>query len=95
MPEEQMEEGKQMSTDVESAGLPQEIASSMDKFQEGSQQIFIAAFKSAKENGMDEQAALNVAWNTVKHDYVEQDGVWRRRPQQENVHNKAVQAGGN
>ncbi len=91
MPQENLEEGKQM--DIDTSELPADL---QDKLQEGSAPIFMAAFKSAKENGMDEESAKQVAWNTVKHDYDQrEDGTWRRRAQHENVHNKAVQSGGN
>lgn len=67
-----------------------------DKLLEGSAQIFVAAFNSAESNGMDQNAAQRVAWNTVKQDYVQgDDGCWRRVPQRTNITNKAVQSGGN
>lgn len=86
--------GEQTSTDEQN--LPQEVQGILDQFEEGSRQIFIAAFKSAHEDGMDVQSAMEVAWNTVKHDYQQgDDGKWRRRPQQENLTNKSIQSGGN
>jgi cation transport regulator len=67
-----------------------------EQLADGSQQIFMAAFNSASENGMDEDAAMRVAWNTVEHDYQKgEDGKWHRRPQQNNIHNKATTSGGN
>lgn len=73
--------------------LPTEIK---DRLLEGSAQIFVAAFNSAESDGMNESAAKQVAWNTVKQDYVQgDDGCWRRVPQQTNITNKAVQSGGN
>ncbi len=37
----------------------------------GAQHIFQAAFKSASEDGMSEDAATRVAWNSVKSEYVQ------------------------
>jgi len=43
------------------------------------QQIFMSAFNTFEENNGDSNAALNVAWNTVRHDYVQgEDGQWQR-----------------
>jgi cation transport regulator len=67
-----------------------------EQLTEGSQQIFLAAFNSAQEDGMSEEGALSVAWNTVKHDYEQgEDGKWQRRPQQSNSQYKSVTSGGN
>ena len=72
--------------------LPQE-AQSLPK---DAQQIFAAAMNSAQSDGLSAEAAKQVAWNTINHDYVQtQDGGWQRRPQQENIHNKSIQSGGN
>lgn len=81
MPDNQLEE------------LPSEIR---DQLQEGAQQIFLAAFKSAQRDGMNEQAATNVAWNSVKQWYQQgDDGKWHRKPDAPNTTRKAVQTGGN
>ena len=73
--------------------LPSEIT---EQLEEGSQQIFLTALNSAQEDGMDEEAAMRVAWNTVEYDYEKgDDGKWHRRPQQSNITNKSVQSGGN
>ncbi len=91
MTEQNLEEGKQM--DIDTGALPAEL---QEQLLDGSAPIFMAAMKSAQENGMDEESAKKVAWNTVKHDYFQgEDGKWRRKAQHENVHNKAVQSGGN
>lgn len=67
-----------------------------EQLTEGSQQIFVAAFNSARGNGLSEDGATRVAWNTVKHDYEQgADGKWHRRPQQTNIHHKAITSGGN
>jgi cation transport regulator len=73
--------------------LPSEVT---EKLPEGAQNIFLAAFNSAQENGMGEEAALSVAWNSVKNQYEQgEDGNWHVKPQPSNVTNKAVASGGN
>jgi cation transport regulator len=48
---------------------------------DGSQQIFLAAFNSASANGMSEEGALQVAWNSLKPGFEQgSDGKWHRRP---------------
>ncbi len=67
-----------------------------DTLTDGSQQIFVAAYNSASEDGMSEQAAMNVAWNSIKPYYEKgNDGKWHRKPQVTNIHHKAVTSGGN
>lgn len=73
--------------------LPAEIT---EKLPEGAQNIFLAAFNSAQENGMSEQGAMDVAWNSVKQGYSQgEDGQWYKVPQDSNTHHKAVTSGGN
>lgn len=63
---------------------------------EGAQQIFVTAFNAASDNGMSEEAAMQVAWNTVKHDYAKgNDGKWRIAKGESGIHGKAVTSGGN
>lgn len=67
-----------------------------EQLPEGAQNIFLAAFNSAQEDGMDEQAATNLAWNSVKRGYEQgSDGSWQLIPQESNQQHKAVQSGGN
>lgn len=62
---------------------------------EGSEQIFLAAFNSASHDGLSEDAALEVAWNSVKNGYEKrEDGKWHRTPDVSNTH-AGVQSGGN
>ena len=73
--------------------LPSQVK---EQLADGSEQIFLAALNSAQDNGMDEQAAMNVAWNSVKEYYDQgSDGKWHRKPEEKNIHHKAVQSGGN
>jgi cation transport regulator ChaB len=45
--------------------LPQEIR---EQLPEHAQQIFVAAFNAAQRDGMSEDGACNVAWNSVRID---------------------------
>ncbi len=73
--------------------LPSEV---QEQLPQGAQQIFMAAFNSAQHDGMSEQGALNVAWNSVKRGYEPgPDGKWQLIPQVSNSQNKGVNAGGN
>lgn len=63
-----------------------------DKLQDGSAQIFMTAFNSAQENGMSEEGATELAWNTVKNDYrQDESGNWRRKADDVNYSRKSVQ----
>lgn len=63
---------------------------------ESARNIFVAAFNSASDNGMDQEAARRVAWNTIEQDYEQgANGAWQRRPQHSNQTRKSVQSGGN
>ncbi len=67
-----------------------------EKLPEYAQNIFLAAFNSAEEDGMDKEGALSVAWSSVKQEYEEgDDGKWHLKPEDTNYHNKAVTSGGN
>ncbi len=73
--------------------FPSEIK---EQLLDGAQQIFVAAFNSARDNGMDEEAATRVAWNTIKENYEQgPDGKWHRQPEDTNQRFKSVQSGGN
>ena len=62
----------------------------------GAQNIFQAAFKSATEDGMSEEAATRVAWNSVNTEYIKgADGSWQHKPDDTNQTRKSVQSGGN
>jgi cation transport regulator len=67
-----------------------------DKLQDGAAPIFMAAFNSAQKDGMSEDGAMQVAWNTIKNDYQQgADGSWHRKPDDTNQRFKSVQSGGN
>ncbi len=76
----------------QSSELPLEIK----QLPEHAQQIFLAAFSSAKEDGMSEEAALSVGWNSIKDSYEQTDsGEWKLKSEDTNIHNKSIQSGGN
>lgn len=73
--------------------LPSEIK---EQLPEHGQQIFLAASNSAEEDGMNKEAALSVAWNSVKNEYEKgEDGKWHLQQEDTNIHRKGVQSGGN
>lgn len=66
-------------SEAKTDNLPQDVK---DSLTEGAQQIFSAAFNSAKADGLDDQHASQVAWNTIKGDYEQgEDGKWHRKPE--------------
>lgn len=76
----------------QSSELPIEI----NKFPEHAQQIYLAAFNSAKEDGMSEEAASTVGLNSLKDSYEQtSSGEWKLKAEDTNIHNKSVQSGGN
>ena len=67
-----------------------------DKLPADAVNIFKAAMKSAQDDGLSEQAAMDVAWNTIKHDFRQDEhGNWHRKPDDTNQTYKGVQSGGN
>lgn len=54
--------------------LPSEVS---DKLPKHAQQLFMAAYNAASDNGMSEENATKVAWSSVKNSYTEdQAGNW-------------------
>ena len=54
--------------------LPSEVTEKLPKH---GQQLFMTAYNAVSENGMDEQNATQVAWNSVKNSYhQDKDGNW-------------------
>ncbi|MBD2296748.1 ChaB family protein [Anabaena sphaerica FACHB-251] len=73
--------------------LPQDIK---DRLPQHAQQIFVAAFNAAKSDGMIENDALEVAWNSVHNEFEpDSEGNWHRKPEDPAIHHKAVMSGGN
>ena len=58
--------------------LPSEIT---EKLPQGGQQIFMTAFNSASSDGLSDEAAKEVAWNTIQQSYEKgPDGKWQHKP---------------
>ncbi|MEB3355211.1 MAG: ChaB family protein [Synechococcales bacterium] len=56
--------------------LPQDIQGSMPEY---AQRVFMTAYNSAESDGMSHEGATQVAWDTVKHEYVQdENGQWHR-----------------
>lgn len=74
--------------------LPQDIKEQMPQ---GAQQIFVAAFNAANHDGMSEDGAREVAWNSVKSRYYQgSDGKWQLRTDDDFTHaRRPVVSGGN
>ncbi|MDX2214596.1 MAG: ChaB family protein [Oculatellaceae cyanobacterium bins.114] len=54
--------------------LPQDIK---EHLPQGAQQIFLAAFNSAESDGLSQDGATQVAWNSVRAEYSQgRDGEW-------------------
>jgi cation transport regulator len=73
--------------------LPEEIKG---KLPQSAQQMFVAAYNAAEKDGLGEQGAQQVAWNSLKNLYQQgSDGKWEIKGQDTAQHNKAVTSGGN
>jgi cation transport regulator ChaB len=63
--------------DEQSTDLPSEVT---DQLLDGSDQVFMAAFKNAQDDGLGREAAIGVAWNSVKQGFHRtEDGSWHRK----------------
>lgn len=59
--------------------LPQDV---QNKLPQEAQKIYMAAFNSATRDGLNEDAAQETAWNSVKNSYQEgNDGQWHHYPE--------------
>ncbi|MBO3462044.1 ChaB family protein [Aetokthonos hydrillicola Thurmond2011] len=73
--------------------LPQEIQEGLPQ---EAQQIFVAAFNASQRDGLSEDGARRVAWNSVNNQYEKgSDGQWHSRGEITAQHDKAVTSGGN
>ncbi|MBW4510025.1 MAG: ChaB family protein [Scytonematopsis contorta HA4267-MV1] len=73
--------------------LSQEIK---EELPQHAQQIFVAAFNAAQGNGMSEEGAREVAWNSVKNQFKQEpNGKWRIKADELHQNYKAVTSGGN
>ncbi|MDZ8187744.1 MAG: ChaB family protein [Nostoc sp. ChiSLP02] len=73
--------------------LPEDIKQQLP---EHAQQIFAAAFSAAQKDGLSEEGAREVAWNSVRNEYEPgSNGQWQRKGEDTAIHNKSVTSGGN
>jgi len=71
------EAAKRDDVDEKNTSLPAEVT---DQLMDGSDQVFLAAFRNSQKDGLSEKAAMNVAWNSVKQGFERsQDGNWHRK----------------
>ncbi|BAU15269.1 ChaB family protein [Leptolyngbya sp. NIES-3755] len=65
--------------DEQNEKLPAEVT---DQLLDGSDQVFLTAFKNSQKDGLSREAAIKVAWNSVKQGFQQsQDGSWHRKGQ--------------
>jgi len=73
--------------------LPEDIKQQLP---EHAQQIFAAALNAAQKDGLSEEGAREVAWNSVRNEYEQgSGGKWQRKGEDTAIHNKSVTSGGN
>jgi len=71
--------------------LPQEVK----EMPQDAQQIFMTAYNSIEDNSGDQEQAHQVAWDTVRRTYAQdENGQWYRMPDESGSH-APVQQGGN
>lgn len=70
---------KRDDVDEKNEQLPAEVT---DQLLDGSDQVFLTAFKNSQNDGLSREAAIKVAWNSVKQGFEKgQDGSWHRKGQ--------------
>lgn len=63
--------------DEKNEKLPAEVT---DQLLDGADQVFLAAFKNSQSDGLSREAAMSVAWNSIKQGFQKSpDGSWRRK----------------
>jgi cation transport regulator len=66
--------------DVDETGADKLPAEVTEQLLDGADQVFMAAFKNVQQDGLTREAALQVAWNSVKQGFVRgEDGAWHRK----------------
>lgn len=70
---------KRDDVDEKKEKLPSEVT---DQLLDGSDQVFLTAFKNSQSDGLSREAAMKVAWNSVKQGFARSDdGSWHRKGQ--------------
>lgn len=80
--------------------MARELPQDAQQLPPGAQNAFRAAFESAISDGISEQGAQDVAWNSVRQQYVQDnDGQWKPHDEVKDARSPytqaAVQSGGN
>ncbi|ARV59502.1 cation transport regulator ChaB [Nostocales cyanobacterium HT-58-2] len=76
--------------------LSQELKDQLQDLPQEGKQIFVAAFNAAQSDGISEEGARQVAWNSVRNQYEQgSDGKWHAKGEVTAQHHKAITTGGN
>jgi len=68
--------------------LPQEV----QEMPQDAQQIFMTAYNSIEDNSGDQEQARQVAWDTVKRTYAQdENGQWYRMPDESGYQDRSIQ----
>ncbi|MBW4440757.1 MAG: ChaB family protein [Plectolyngbya sp. WJT66-NPBG17] len=68
---------KRDDVDEKNEKLPAEVT---DQLLDGSDQVFMTAFKNSQSDGLSHETALKVAWSSVEQGFQRsQDGSWHRK----------------
>lgn len=63
--------------DEKNESLPAEVT---DQLLDGADQVFMTAFKNSQHDGLSREAAMQVAWSSVKQGFKRsEDGSWHRK----------------
>ncbi len=69
--------GDRDDVDEQNMQLPSEVT---DNLGDGADQVFMAAFQNSQKDGLSREAAMQVAWNSVKVNYDrDSEGNWHLR----------------
>jgi cation transport regulator len=73
--------------------LPPEVKEGLPRH---AQQLFMAGCNAAQSDGMSEEDARQVGWNSVRNQFEKgEDGKWHAKGEVTAQHHKAVTSGGN
>jgi cation transport regulator len=73
--------------------MPQDLK---EQLPQEAQMIFVAAFNAAQSDGISEDGARQVAWNSVRNQYgQDENGRWYAKGEVTAQHHKAITTGGN
>ncbi len=88
------QETTSQTTSQNQQNLPEEIRG--ENLPSEAQQVYAAALKAAKSDGISEEGARQIAWNSVREMFEKgSDGKWYAKGEVTAQHYKAVTSGGN